>query len=344
MAVDASGNAIAVWEQQPDGDHYSIWANRYVAGVGWGTATLVQSNSAVYARSPQVAVDPSGNATAVWTQTEGDGTRHDTWANRYVPGSGWGTATLLGTDNDGLAGYAPQVAVDIAGNVTAVWEQSAETSPTVWVNRYVPGAGWGTATLLVPAGSSWASGPAVAVDPSGNVVVVWNQSDAARSHVWAKRYVPNSGWGTATQIDTDAVSAVSPQVAVDASGNAVAVWSQLDATPRVSISASRFVPGSGWGAATLLETDDGEAWNPQVAVDASGNAIAVWNQSDGTRFDVWANRYIAGAGWGTAILLETENAGHAGSPQVAVSPSGQAVAVWHQSNGSRYDIRANSLR
>ena len=140
------------------------------------------------------------------------------------------------------------------------------------------------------------------------------------------------------------MSAVSPQVAVDASGNAVAVWSQLGATARSSISASRFVPGSGWGAATLLETDDGEAWNPQVAVDASGNAIAVWNQSDGTRFDVWANRYIPGAGWGTANLLETDNAGHAGSPQVAVSPAGQAVAVWHQSNGSRYDIRANSFR
>jgi len=68
----------------------------------------------------------------------------------------------------------------------------------------------------------------------------------------------------------------------------------------------------------IFETDDGEAWNPQVAVDAFRNAIAVWNQSDGNRFDVWANRYIPGAGWGTAILLETDNAGRAGSPQVAV--------------------------
>jgi hypothetical protein len=31
------------------------------------------------------------------------------------------------------------------------------------------------------------------------------------------------------------------------------------------------------------------AGEPQVAMDASGNAVAVWQQFDGTRYTVWAN-------------------------------------------------------
>lgn len=42
----------------------------------------------------------------------------------------------------------------------------------------------------------------------------------------------------------------------------------------------------------MIETDDtGDAQFPQIAMDSSGNALAVWHQSDGTRFNIWANRF-----------------------------------------------------
>jgi hypothetical protein len=48
-----------------------------------------------------------------------------------------------------------------------------------------------------------------------------------------------------------------------------------------------------WGSPVLIETDNaGDARYPQIAVDSSGNALAVWAQSDGTRFNIWANRYL----------------------------------------------------
>ena len=47
-----------------------------------------------------------------------------------------------------------------------------------------------------------------------------------------------------------------------------------------------------WGSATLIETDNaGDALYPQVALDTDGNGLAVWEQSDGTRQNIWANRY-----------------------------------------------------
>jgi len=133
----------------------------------------------------------------------------------------------------------------------------------------------------------------------------------------------------------------SPQVAADANGNATVVWAQFDGT-RNNIWSNRYTASVGWGAAELMELDDaGDALDPQVAVDANGNAMAVWHQSDGTRNNIWSNRYTAGAGWGAAELIETDNADHAVDPQVAVDPSGRATAVWQQSDGIRNNIQSN---
>jgi hypothetical protein len=338
VAVDGGGNAVAVW-QQSDGARYNIWANRYVAGSGWGIAALIESDNAGNAQDPQVAVDASGTAVAVWQQS--DGARYNVWANRYVAGWGWGTATLIETDNAGDAQY-PQVAADASGNAMAVWSQYDGARNNIWANRYVAGSGWGTAALIETDNAGNAFDPQVAVDGSGNAVAVWYQHDGTRFNVWANRFVSGSGWGTAALIETDnAGNAAGTQVAVDGTGNAVAVWRQWDGT-RYNIWANLYAAGSGWETASLIETDNaGDAYSPQVAVDRSGNAVAAWHQSDGTRNNIWANRYVAGSGWGIAALIETDNAGDAQLPQVAVDGRGNAVAIWEQSDGLRLNILSN---
>lgn len=57
----------------------------------------------------------------------------------------------------------------------------------------------------------------------------------------------------------------------------------------------------------------GNASNPVVALDSAGNAIAVWQQADGGTDGLWYNRYESGT-WGTATLIETNNAGGAELP------------------------------
>ena len=96
-----------------------------------------------------------------------------------------------------------------------------------------------------------------------------------------------------------------------------------------------------WGTAELIETDNvGFAVGPQIAFDSSGNATAVWFQNDGTRSNIWANRFN-GTSWGTAELIETNNAGAAKHPQIAFDSSGNAIAVWYQSDGTQDNIWAN---
>jgi hypothetical protein len=338
IAFAANGNAIAVWLQM-DGMNQNVWANRYVAGTGWGTAELIETDNTRHAFNPQIASDPNGNAIAVWFQE--DGTRYNIWANRYVAGTGWGTAELIETDNAGFA-FHPQIAFDPGGNAIAVWYQSDGTRTNVWARRHVAGSGWGTAELIETDNAGSVSGPQISFDPNGNAIAVWNQHDGTRENIWANRYVAGTGWGTAELIETDnAGYAFNPEVAIDPNGNAVVVWNQFDGT-RNNLWANRYAAGTGWGTAELIETDNaGSALYPQIAIGADGNAIAVWYQSDGTRDNVWTNRYVAGTGWGTAELIETDNADAVDLPQIAMDPLGNAIAVWAQYDGTTGNIWAN---
>jgi hypothetical protein len=327
-----------VWKQN-DGIRYNIWANRYVVGTGWGTATLIETDNSGNAYNPTVAMDGSGNAIAVWDQR--DGTYFNIWANRYVVGTGWNTATLIETDDTGNA-QNPEVAMDSSGNAIAVWIQDDGTRDSIFANRYVVGTGWSTATLIENDDGGDAYSPKVALDGSGNAIAVWYQNNGTSYNILANRYVVGTGWSTATLIETDdAGDAQNPEVAVDGSGNAIAVWDQDNGT-HLNIWANRYVVGTGWSTPTLIETDNvGDAQNPEVAMDGSGNVIAVWDQDDGPRINIWANRFVVGTGWSTPTLIETHNAGDALHPEVAVDGSGNAIAVWSQSDSQRDNIWAN---
>jgi len=92
-----------------------------------------------------------------------------------------------------------------------------------------------------------------------------------------------------------------------------------------------------WGNSEVIVTDNLSTTtnHSRIAVDSSGNALAVWQQFDGSRINIWANRYVVGSGWLVAELIETDNIGHAQFPQIAVDALGNALAVWQQSDGTR---------
>jgi hypothetical protein len=313
------------------------------AGKTWQTPLFIETDNAGDAHLPQVAVNAAGAATAVWHQS--DGTNIDIYANRYVPGTGWGTALRIETDNAGVAQSA-QVAMDSAGNAIAVWQQSDGTRNNIWSNRYVVGTGWGTATLI-ESGPGDAGNPQVAMDGSGNAIAVWWQHVGGQMDVMANRFVVGTGWGTEVAIEADASDVGVPGIAVDAAGNAMVVWPSAVATGGFSFEykvwANRFAVGTGWGTATSIDIANINSANPepQVAIDGSGNAIAVWHRPSGSFDSIYSNRFTVAGGWGTAALIETDDTNSARHARVAFDAAGNAVAVWIQNDGLRDNVLAN---
>ena len=345
LATDGDGNSIALW-QQHDGTRYNIWSNRYVAGTGWDTPELVETDNAGSATFPVIAFDHSGNAFAVWQQN--DGIRNNIWSNSYLQGVGWGAAELIETDDTGSAAY-PRIAIDANGNALAVWQQNHEVGGniinSIWSNRYTSGVGWGSAELIESEDIYDTQGPRIGLDANGNALAVWYQRDGSRHYnIWSNRYTAGVGWGTAELIDTDdAHLSYNPQVSIDINGDALAVWWQFDAFGQGNIWANRYTSGAGWGTPELIETDNsGSASDPQVSIGANGNALAVWYQNDGNNVaSIWSNRYVSGVGWGNSELIETNDAGSAVGPQVDIDTNGNALAVWYQFDGTRNNIWSN---
>ena len=293
LSMDGQGNVIAVWYQH-DGTRNNIWANRYVSGKGWDAAERIENSDTGGAKNPQLSVEDGGAAIAVWEQVDDKNSRYDIWANQYVPGSGWGKATLVETNDAGDANH-PRVSVS-GGSVLAVWLQFDGSVASIWANDYVAGSGWGKAVPI----TNWGQGfglshyPQIAAGGSG-ALAVWHQWDGTRNNIWANRYLPGSGWGKPELIETnDTETAYAPQIAVDADGNALAVWSQISARGKIDVWANRYVPGMGWGMTELIETHNiGSAKLPQISINAGGDAVAVWFQFDGSYNSIWANHWLA---------------------------------------------------
>jgi hypothetical protein len=314
VGVDALGNAIAVWSQLISGTE-NIWFNRYAVGTGWEGAVLVETNDTSDAVDPQVSVAADGTAVAVWVQS--DGSQPSAWANRYDPGTGWGTAQLIEGDTANRI-YAPQVALDGQGNAIAVWSNQLSD---IWANRYDAATGWGTPERIEN-GSTGAFESQVGFDSSGNATAVWLQGG-----VWSNQFVVGSGWGAARRLDNGSAGPASePQVAVAPGGDAMAAWIQGS-----TVWASRFVRATGWDAAQVIESSvNGSASGPQVGLDARGDAVAVWSYLDGGRYSVRANRYSTGNAWAGREVVAADNGSDFAGVQLGLDQHGDAVAVFLQ--------------
>ena len=337
LGMDDSGHAIVVWIEN-DGIRDNIWSARYSPGSGWDTAQLIETANKGDASVPQISVDAVGNAFAIWQYD--DGIRNNIMANQYLVGVGWGIAQLVESDDINTA-TDPQIVMDKNLNAIAVWRQWDGTRFNIRSNRYTAGLGWGRDQLIESNNSGDASYPQIAIDQSGNAMAIWQLDNGPISDIHANIFFAGSGWGNAELIDTeDLCAAYFPQVGMDANGNAIAVWAQISGL-RSNIWSNRFTLGGGWSGATLIETDTSNVGAPQIAVDAQGNALAVWRQDYASKNSIWANRYAQGFGWGHAELIEFDDSGHAAYPQISIDAAGNGLAVWMQFDTGDNSINAN---
>jgi hypothetical protein len=191
----------------------------------------------------------------------------------------------------------------------------------------------------------------VALNDAGDAMVVfWQPDSSGVPSAWARPYTVADGWGTATIVGTPMVNNV--HVALDAAGNAIAVWEAPSDALRgyYSIRAARYEKGVGWGGPHIVSAPDdvgGNALNPSLAMDAAGNAVVTW---PAPKFPVpvasiWANRYVAGIGWSCPEVIETDDLQTADRPTVAMNAAGRTVVVWDQQStvDGLHDVWANLL-
>jgi hypothetical protein len=231
---------------------------------------------------------------------------------------------------------APRIAVDQQGDAVAVWERSNGSNDVVQASVRPVGAGaWQPAVDLSAAGAN-TQYATVGSDARGDAVAVWQSYDGTEYTVWAAiRPVATGTWQTPVQLSALGVFTMTPQVAVDPQGDAIVVWTYYDDIDHhFFVQADRRLAGGGWEAPVQLSAFGQHAQNPQVAFDAQGDAVVVWDRYDGSHRIVQASRLKAGGPvWEVPINLSAAGEDATGE-QVALDSQGDAIAVWTRRDAS----------
>ncbi len=183
------------------------------------------------------------------------------------------------------------------------------------------------------------SRPSVAMDPSGNFVVVWESiaQDGSGSGIFGQRYDGGGApLGSEFRINTyTSASQTEPSAAMDASGGFVVVWQgPLQDGSGSGIFAQRFDDaGSPLGAEFRVNTSTpGDQNHADVAVDHEGNFVVVWqSDSDGQGYpEVVGQRFDATGSPTGAEFVVSGLPGYAGAtgPAVATGGDGEFVVAW----------------
>ncbi|EWS55127.1 Conserved repeat-containing protein [Methylibium sp. T29] len=294
------------------------------AAPTWQTPQLLESNNDFNVGSRVLtAVSPAGDAVVMWEQSDGtpDGNTRRVYSRRYVAGQGWNAAVVVpgvSTSSSSVALLEGRLLMDGAG--TATWLR-----PNLETRRFTTASGW--SSPFVPPARSGGLLSAAVMDATGAIGVVISGQDVYNISLPANA----NSWLTWARVDASgSLDAKDADVALSADGTALAIWRERNpGDANYSIKAARYAALGGWQPPQTIDTSFDNVSPespPRVAMDAAGNAIAVWHQGDSLYYNVFS----ATGGWGTAVQVDTNavNSNFTAQIGLVMTPSGRAVVTW----------------
>ena len=175
----------------------------------------------------------------------------------------------------------------------------------------------------------------VASSDAGETVVAWTRNDGIGGQTVEASFRPPGGAFSAPQTvgRTQACYALgiigaTPEVGIDARGNAAVVFPATAANGRTVVRGAVRPAGGAFGSAVDLSDSASSAEGSRLAMGADGSAVAVWTRPDGGRFAVEAAPLTpGGARFASPVKLSTSGR-DARFARVAVNDAGAAAVTW----------------
>ncbi|MDH5179991.1 MAG: hypothetical protein OEZ39_19460 [Gammaproteobacteria bacterium] len=249
-----------------------------------------------------------------------------------------------------------RIATDSFGNSVVVWQKKNTNSilePVDSANGGIfgqlvslDGVLSGSKFLVHRNAAGEQSRPDVAMDGSGNFIVVWvNNNSVSENIVYAQRYnADGTTNGSLITVSSATANASTPRIAADTAGNFVVTWREGSNTIHARLFASIGTPES-----PVITVNGAPAYVrsvPEIAMDASGNFTIVWVEGtslsdggDGSGRGVFGQRFNSVAGKsGGVFQVNTSTAGDQGFPQISMDSSGNFLVFWFGYSDDRNDL------
>jgi hypothetical protein len=299
VAFDSRGNAIVIWEKYHTSSDPSLYSNLYSPVHGWDYPRFLAPRS----RNAQIAINSKDVAAVIWQQhpyyDSSIGTQYPSiYIAGYFPGRGWRDTGRISEEGMGI----PQIAFD---NGTALWAgisgiydrtdevySAGHTAARVWKRPELLG---GASRTYGPhwIGDSISIGARLAMAKNGNALAIWHSyTNSYEGQIVGRRYTPSAGWGSAMAITTN-VKAYYPQfdIAMNDYGDAFAIWTEGATPDTLEVHGNRFTPDGKLERSQMIAAGISSGSNPRIAVDAFGNAMAVWVQNHGSEKSIVVRRF-----------------------------------------------------
>ena len=144
--LDDDGNAVVVFEHREGFNAGVVASTRPISTGEWSDWVPIGGGSN---GSTDVALDPVGNAIAVW---QGGGSQSIIQGAVLPPGGSWSAAETL---SQGITHRWPAVAVAAVGTAVAVWQRTTEPPPPPPAGLPAAGKEYAAQAAVRPAGGAW---------------------------------------------------------------------------------------------------------------------------------------------------------------------------------------------
>jgi hypothetical protein len=169
----------------------------------------------------------------------------------------------------------------------------------------------------------------IASGAHGDAIVAWTQPDSTDWRIRARQISANDRLGSVKTLSAPGHGAGLTEIASDAHGDAVVVWSQFD--PKESnrtIKARRISARGAVGRLMTISSSQEYGLLPEVASDARGDTVVVWEGNGAEARQISPT----GALGPTQTLSSPGQVGY--SPQVAIDGNGNATTLWYETHYS----------
>jgi hypothetical protein len=284
---------------------------------------------------PAIAIDSNGVIHVVW----GD----DTPGNIEIyhksstdGGTTWTGANRL-TWNPGSS-RDPAIAIDSFDNVHVVWQDYTTGDYEIYYKKSTNGGSTWLATKRLTWNSSQSTDPAIAIDSSNNIHVVFDDDMFLKNEIFYKKSTNGGATWITERISWNSGYSYAATVATDSSDNIYIVWYDFSATPG---SAEIFFKKSADGGATWtfrrLTWNPGGSGTPVVMVDPLDVIHVFWMDSSPGEFEIFHKKSSnGGTSWTTNRV--TWNPGKSWHPDIDIDAWGNLHLVWKDDTPGNLDI------
>jgi hypothetical protein len=174
LVVDSSNNVHAVW-RGIDGGRSQIFYRKHTIAGGWGSTERLTSSDSEK-QTPTLTVDSSGNIHVVWSDNVDDPLNSEIYYKKRSASGGWRSTERRSFDisSDSLKPYITSASSD---DLHLVWEDNRDGNFEIYYLLWSESSGsWGSEERLTNEPFS-SRNPHLAVDPSGEVHLTWQDGD-----------------------------------------------------------------------------------------------------------------------------------------------------------------------